>query len=255
MVLPGALISCSDGVRNGGEAGIDCGGTCSEECFVSTGTGTGGFTIQLPLCVGLLVAVSVVMTMVVVVVTRRRRRLARDRVSSQHHVTARSALELNALLLQGHVLPCLPLVCASQSLPLSPPCNPLSLSLQVADAAVAGALGKLPGKESAPAGPALAPPAGCSSGTSQVHCHTTSSDSWGAAVPAHALPVQVLAGCTLPKGKLDSNRDVNLASKGWQWFTGNASMSSCKKKKKGNVRSMQVLSTQAPTSSRCLLPF
>ncbi len=83
MVLPGALASCSDGVRNGGEAGVDCGGSCSAQCSVSAPHGDShrGSTMQWPLFVGLLVAVSVVVTTVAVVVMRRRRRLARDRVS------------------------------------------------------------------------------------------------------------------------------------------------------------------------------
>jgi hypothetical protein len=28
VFMPGALVSCSDGVRNGNEVGVDCGGTC-----------------------------------------------------------------------------------------------------------------------------------------------------------------------------------------------------------------------------------
>jgi hypothetical protein len=35
VLLPGALALCSDGVRNGNEEGVDCGGTCASECTAS----------------------------------------------------------------------------------------------------------------------------------------------------------------------------------------------------------------------------
>jgi hypothetical protein len=77
MVLPGALSSCSDGVRNGGEAGIDCGGTCPSKCTVSLPSGG-----SHGLLVGLLVATAAVVCLAAIVVIRRRRRLAKDRVGS-----------------------------------------------------------------------------------------------------------------------------------------------------------------------------
>jgi hypothetical protein len=35
LLLPGALASCSDGVRNGREEGVDCGGDCAVACAAS----------------------------------------------------------------------------------------------------------------------------------------------------------------------------------------------------------------------------
>jgi hypothetical protein len=32
VFLPGALSSCSDGVQNGNEDGVDCGGICPTAC-------------------------------------------------------------------------------------------------------------------------------------------------------------------------------------------------------------------------------
>ncbi len=36
VFLPGAKVTCSDGVRNGNEDGVDCGGSCITACDVST---------------------------------------------------------------------------------------------------------------------------------------------------------------------------------------------------------------------------
>jgi hypothetical protein len=87
MVLPGALSSCSDGVRNGGEAGIDCGGICPAKCTVSLSSGG-----SHDLLVGLLVATAAVVCLAAGVVIRRRQRLARDRVSVHGRTTPASDL-------------------------------------------------------------------------------------------------------------------------------------------------------------------
>ena len=96
MVLPGALSSCSDGVLNGGEAGIDCGGSCPVPCPVSVPNGGSheASTRQWPLLMGLLATVAVIIMCFVVVaaVIRRRRRIARDRVSAGKAVPNRLPL-------------------------------------------------------------------------------------------------------------------------------------------------------------------
>jgi hypothetical protein len=38
LFLPGALATCSDGVRNGQEEGVDCGGDCAATCPTSATT-------------------------------------------------------------------------------------------------------------------------------------------------------------------------------------------------------------------------
>jgi hypothetical protein len=35
VFLPGAVVTCGDGVRNGNEEGVDCGGSCATACNVS----------------------------------------------------------------------------------------------------------------------------------------------------------------------------------------------------------------------------
>jgi hypothetical protein len=77
MVLPGALSSCSDGIRNGGEAGIDCGGTCPAQCSVSLPDGR-----SHDLLGGLLVATAAVVCLIAGAVIHQRRRLAKTRVST-----------------------------------------------------------------------------------------------------------------------------------------------------------------------------
>ena len=56
IFMPGALASCSDGVKNGHEDGVDCGGDCGAACSAQTLAATGKdawlsrFKVQLAGC-------------------------------------------------------------------------------------------------------------------------------------------------------------------------------------------------------------
>lgn len=83
--LPGAIGSCFDGVRNGDEKGVDCGGSCSANCGASLiGSQSDGLTgvaaIRPGTIVGVVCAALLITVTIVAVALLRRHRSKRDKV-------------------------------------------------------------------------------------------------------------------------------------------------------------------------------
>jgi hypothetical protein len=97
IALPGALGSCSDGRRNGGEAGVDCGGICPVPCPAAA---TPRPVLVIPLAAGLGVlgfglCVLCLTVLPVLVIRRQRARRLNLKVSCRHAGHGRSDDNLN----------------------------------------------------------------------------------------------------------------------------------------------------------------
>ena len=97
--LPGALSSCSDGVQNGNEAGIDCGGRCPS-CTTSKSATVHALT-SVPVVVGGGIAVLVASVLVALLVRRqlslrRRAKAGRRRASTTTSLPLEHKLSLVA---------------------------------------------------------------------------------------------------------------------------------------------------------------
>ena len=104
VFLPGSAVSCSDKVRNGNEAGVDCGGpqcaACAQEWTVL------GMPVVTVCVVGALASAVVAASLAVVVAVVRRRWTSHQPVKiTKHNVVARRSSEGDEIDVVGSDVP------------------------------------------------------------------------------------------------------------------------------------------------------
>ena len=95
VYLAGARSTCNDGVRDGGETGVDCGGLCSA-CAMTSSSSSGSTLVAVAASVGGASAAVILVTAAACIAYRRRHGLSRSR-AAKHRPSARmSTVMLNS---------------------------------------------------------------------------------------------------------------------------------------------------------------